>query len=124
MEDLNAYYRRWSTEHVATTDGVPNWYLTPVRMFRAAFPEWLLIDSPDYNAVCAFLADEGYGYRQIAQILDFSFGLGYVEVLNELGFVPPETCRTEVARIEEILLLHGLEAWRSEDEYGRPPDAG
>lgn len=124
MEDLNAYYRSRNTEHVATTDGVPNWYLTPVRMFRAAFPEWLLIDSPDYNAVCAFLFDEGYGDRQIAQILDFSFGLGHVDVLNDMGFVPAEMLRAEVARIEEVLRPHGLEVWRSEDEYGRAPEAG
>jgi hypothetical protein len=31
--------------------------------------------------------------------------------------------RREIARIEELLRPHGLERWRSEDEYGRPPEA-
>jgi len=123
MEDRNAYFRRLHTENVATTDGIPNWCLTPVRMFRAAFPTGLAIDSPDYDAVCAFLSAEGYGYRQIAQILDFSFNLGYVEVLNAMGLVAQETWDKEVARIEAQLRPHGLDTWRLEDEYGRPPQA-
>src|SRR5258706_2085838 len=123
MEDQNAYFRRLHTEHVATTDGIPNWYLTPVRMFRSAFPSGMAIDTPDYNASCAFISDEGYGYRQIAQILDFAFDMGYVDVLNNLGFVAPEVWKAEVARIEELVRPHGLEAWRLEAEYGRPPKA-
>jgi len=123
MEDQNAYFRRLHTQHVATTDGIPNGYLTPVRIFRSAFPNGIAINTPDYNALCAFVSDEGYGHRQIAQILDFAFDLGYVNVLNNLGLVAPEAWKKEIARIEEVLRPHGLEAWRLEDEYGHPPKA-
>jgi len=120
-ENPNAYYRRLSTQHVPTTDGIPNWYLTPVRIFRAAFPERLEIDSPDYTAVCVFLDHEDYPHRAIAQILDFSFGLGYVNVLNSMGYIEDAALREqEIARIERVLTPHGLADWRNEDEYGRP----
>jgi hypothetical protein len=124
MEDRNAYFRRLNTQHVPTTDGIPNYYLSSVRMFRAAFPDGLPIDSPDYTAVCVFLDHEDYPHRAIAQILNFSFDLGYVDVLNSLGFIEDNEVRArEIARVEELLRPHGLEAWRSEDEYGRPPEA-
>jgi hypothetical protein len=123
MEDRNAYFRRLNTQNVPTTDGIPNWYLSAVRMFRAAFPNGLVIDSPDYTAVCVFLDHEGYPYRAIAQILDFSFDLGYVDVLNAMGVLEDNVRAREIARIEELLLPHGLDAWRNEDEYGRPPEA-
>jgi hypothetical protein len=110
-----------NTQYVPTTDGIPDFYLTPVRMFRAAFPSGLVIDSPDYAAVCAFLHHEGYGYRQIAQILDFTFELGYIDVLNALAFIEDAEIRArEIVRIEAALRPHGLVAWRSEDEYGQP----
>jgi hypothetical protein len=121
MEDPNAYFRRLNTEDVPTTDGIPNFYLSSVRMFRAAFPNGLLIDEPDYTAICVFLDNDEYPHRAIAQILDFSFGLGYVDVLNAMGFIEDAATRTrEIARIEEVLRPHGLEAWRNEDEWGRP----
>jgi len=82
MGHSNAYFRRQNTRHVATTGGIPDFYLSTVRMFRAAFPQGLSIDSPDYTAVCVFLDHEGYGHRQIAQMLDFSFDLGYLDVFN------------------------------------------
>jgi hypothetical protein len=124
MKDRNAYFRRLNTQHVPTTDGIPNFYRSSVQMFRAAFPNGLAIDSPDYTAVCVFLDHEGYPHRAVAQILDFSFDLGYVDVLNALGFIEDNEVRTrETARVEELLRPHGLVEWRSEDEYGRPPDA-
>jgi hypothetical protein len=124
MEDRNAYFRRVNTQHVPTTGGIPNYYLSSVRMFRAAFPAGLEIDSPDYTAVCVFLDYEDYPHRAIAQILDFSFALGYVDVLNALGFIEDDEVRArEIARVEELLRPHGLEAWRSEDEHGRSPEA-
>lgn len=117
MEDRNAYFRRLNRQHVPTTDGVPDYYLSSVRMFRAAFPDGLPIDSPDYTAVCVFLDHEDYPHRSIAQILDFSFDLGYVDVLNALGFIEDNEVRVrEIARVEKLLRPHGLEAWRSEDE--------
>jgi hypothetical protein len=125
MEDPNAYFRRLNTGYVPSTDGIPDFYLSTVQMFRNAFPHGLSIDSPDYAAVCVFLDHEGYPYRAIAQILDFSFGLGYVDVLNAIGFIEDNASRArEVARIEELLSPHGLEVWRKEDEYGRAPEAG
>ena len=121
MDDRNAYFRRLHTQYVPTTDGIPNCYLTPVRMFRAAFAQGLSIDSRDYTAVCVFLDHEDYGFRQIASILDFSFDLGYVDVLNSLGFIDDKELRSrEIARIEELLRPYGLDAWRNEDEYGNP----
>jgi hypothetical protein len=124
VEDHNAYFRQINTQHVPTTDGIPNYYLSSVRMFRSAFPNGLQIDSPDYTAACAFLDHEGYPHRAIAQILDFSFGLGYVDVLNALGFIEDDKIRArEIGRIEELFGPRGLESWRSEDEYGRLPEA-
>jgi hypothetical protein len=123
MEDLNAYFRRINTQHVPTTDGIPDYYLLTVRMFRAAFPNGLPIDSADYTAACVFLDHEEYPHRAIAQILDFSFDLGYVDVLNALGFIEDNQARArEIARVEALLRPHGLDEWRREDEYGRPPD--
>src|SRR6185295_4949259 len=87
MEDRNAYFRRLLTQYVPTTDGIPDYYLSTVRMFRAAFPHGFPIDSPDYTAVCVFLDHEDFPHRAIARILDFSFDLGYVDVLNALGFI-------------------------------------
>lgn len=90
-------------------------------MFQAAFPDGFAIDSPDYTAVCVFLDHEGCPHRAIAQILDFSFDLGYVDVLNALGLIEDDAARArEIARVEELLRPHGLAAWRNEDEYGRP----
>ncbi len=120
MEDRNAYFRRLNTERVPTTDGIPDYYLSTVRMFRATFPGGFAVDSPDYTAVCVFLNHEGYGYRQIAQILDFSFDLGYFTVLNVLGSIQDDVRRqAEIRRVEGLLEPHGLAGWRLEDEYGR-----
>jgi hypothetical protein len=124
MEDQITFFRRLNTQHVRNTDGIPNFYLSSVKMFRAAFPNGLLIDSPDYTAVCVFLDHEDYPHRAIAQILDFSFDLDYVDVLNALGFIEDKEVRTrEIARVEELLRPHGFEQWRSEDEYGGPSEA-
>lgn len=120
----NSCFRRLNTQNVPTTGGIPDYYLSSVRMFRAAFPNGFAIDSPDYTAVCVFLDHEDYPHRAIAQILDFSFDHGYVNVLNALGFIENNEVRArEIARIEELLRPHGLEAWRNEDEYGRPREA-
>ena len=36
MEDRNAYFRRLNTQYVPTTNGIPDYYHSTVRMFRAA----------------------------------------------------------------------------------------
>ena len=115
MDERNTYFRQLHLQDVPSTNGIPNFYLSSVRMFRAALPTGLTIDSRDYNATCAFLASEGFPYRAIAQILDFSFNLGYVDVLNAPGIIGDDTFRrAEIQRMKDLLAPHGLEAWRKE----------
>jgi hypothetical protein len=114
-------YFQGGPANIPTTHGIPYFYLSTVKMFRAAFPRGMTIDSPDYNAVCSFLDSQGYPYRAIAHILDFSFQLGYSDVLCQLGFITDEKFRSqEIARIQTLLRPHGLDSWLNEDDYGQP----
>jgi len=119
MNDRNAFFRQMHLAHVLSTDGIPIFYLSGVRMLQASFPSGLVIDSADYNAICVFLDGEKYPHRAIAQILDFSFGLGYVEVLNAPGFIADGQLRQEEReRVERLLAPNGLAAWRIENANG------
>jgi hypothetical protein len=97
------------------TQGIPDNLRSTVRMLRGAFPNGLVIDSQDYNAVCAFLDHEEWPHRAIAHVLDFAFDLGYLDVVNAMGFVQGDDLRrTERARMERLLLPVGLNTWRDE----------
>jgi hypothetical protein len=119
MEDRNGFFRRLNLEHVPSTDGIPSFFISSVKMLRAAFPSGMQLLSPDYNALITFLDHEDFPYRAIAQMLDFAFNLGYVNVLNELGFIEDQLLRLrEIRRMETLLLPHGLDAWRIEVKNG------
>ena len=116
MRRSNSSFRRELLKHVPSTGGVPDYLLSTVRLLRAAFPEGMVIDSPDYRALWSFLDQEGFTHRAVATAMDFAFDAGYVKVLNAYAVIEDRALRRqEISRVEELMRPHGLDQWRSEE---------
>jgi hypothetical protein len=114
IEERNSYFRTLHLLAEPSTNGVPDSLLSTVRMLRGGFPLGVDIGSQDYDALCEFLRQEGWPDRALSSVLDFSFDLGYVSVLNAIGWIENVAVREqELQRIEQLLSHLGLEPWRA-----------
>jgi len=101
---------------VPCTDGIPNYLISTVQLLRAACPDGLEIDTPEYVDLFAFLDAEDCTHRAIATAMEFAFDLDYYDVMASWPQTDDWPIPDAIQRAELRLTPHGLEEWRADTE--------
>ncbi|MEM6471869.1 MAG: hypothetical protein AAF802_20080 [Planctomycetota bacterium] len=81
---------------------------------RAAYPDGIEIDTPDYVDVFAFLDSEGCSHRAVATAMEFAFDVDYYAVMASWPQTAEWPLPAAIQRAESRLAPHGLDEWRAE----------
>ena len=102
-------------EMLPCTDGIPNHHVSTVNILRSAYPDGLQLGSENFVALFAFLDDDGFSHRAIAEVVEFAFDIDYYDVVAGWPLGNREY-QPEIQSVEQRLAPHGLAQWRAELE--------